>query len=900
MKDHQEGFKSYHGMTMFKQFLILFLFMGIVIISIMTAVFYFYEVKNRTEEIKAQCEHSLKSSVDYFSLSYSDPINNDLHYIDNSNSFLIYLNSSDADKVLNRSLVERLFLYFTHRLNGIYLSIRYFNSSGAESIATSGNRRVRDYISLSNYDGDDVLDVNILRLFNRLKDQKNNGILLQGPFKYKGKYTFLAGMQKTDPDVGGFDGAIIVHCDIANFLSYLSSFVDFDEHMARLYTLDGQRVDQQAQSDSRGNKSYDVFYSISHLLQPASANRGLFRVEFALSKDTFRKEVQGIFYDLLALVIVLLILIAILAYFIARYFSKPLMELTVAAKRMAKGDLTSFVRVRASGEIGYLIDAFNNMVVDLVKITVSRDALNEAKLKAEAADRTKSQFLANMSHEIRTPMNAIIGFSDLLQSTPLNDAQKNYVDIIKSSGDSLIVIINDILDISKMEANSLRFEKINFDLEYLVSNALKMIQSRVGDKDIDLIYEFMPETPQYFLGDPTRIRQVIINLLGNAVKFTEKGEIKITVRSQELTPGVKGPQLVSIGIRDTGIGIPEDKLDTIFELFSQADESTTRKYGGTGLGLSIARALAQRMGGDIKVSSSLGQGSEFTASLLLEVGESMVKKDISLVHVEKLKGKRIAVVDDNQNTLKLVNKYCQEAGMDVVILAKLPSELLKFLEAQSELPEIIVSDMIMPEMNGIALARHLRSQERYKDIKLIAASSDVRPGAAKETERAGYEAYLAKPIVRQELIRVIQTILGDQRKQKEIITRHTADELSLKGVRVLIVEDVKVNQQLMKVYMDMFGCISDFAANGLEAIDKIKANAYDICFMDLQMPLMGGVEAVEIIRRDISKDLPVIALTAAAMKEDEGRALSCGMNDFLAKPIDRQKLKQQILKWIKK
>ncbi|MBF0489554.1 MAG: response regulator, partial [Candidatus Omnitrophica bacterium] len=528
------------------------------------------------------------------------------------------------------------------------------------------------------------------------------------------------------------------------------------------------------------------------------------------------------------------------------------------------------------------------------------EELIRLKDKAEAASHAKSQFLANMSHEIRTPMNSIIGFSDLMQGTDLDEVQKDYVDTIKSSGDMLLALISDILDISKIEANSLVLENINFNLEYLAGSLLKVIKVKVQDKNIDLLFEYLPNPLNSFMGDPTRIRQIILNLLGNAVKFTERGEIKIIIDASEPYAAIGQRQKVTITVKDTGIGIPADKLGTVFKLFTQADESTTRKYGGTGLGLSIAKALAQKMGGDIELRSEVGRGSEFIVTLQLEVGRSVNDENILLVNVDNLKGKKIAIVDDNVSAAKLVEKYSKDMGMDVVFLADRAHKLLGWLSQQQSLPDIIISDIMMPEMDGMTLAKHLRQEEKYHGIKLIASTSDARPGTAEQAHQSGFDAYLPKPVIRQDLVRIIQTVLGDERKERDIVTRHTAGELSLKGVKVLVVEDKVANQKLLKVYLDMFGCSADFANDGQQAIDKIKNNFYDVCLMDIQMPVMGGIEATQIIRRDVNKEIPIIALTAAAMKDDETEALKSGMNDYLTKPINRDKLKVQILKWLKR
>jgi CheY-like chemotaxis protein len=462
-----------------------------------------------------------------------------------------------------------------------------------------------------------------------------------------------------------------------------------------------------------------------------------------------------------------------------------------------------------------------------------------------------------------------------------------------------LALINDILDISKIEADGIILEKVDFDLEYLIESVLSIVKCKVQGGDVELLFEYSPDAPVFFTGDPTRIRQVALNLLSNAVKFTATGEIRVAVKASEAEAGAAPFHTVTISVSDTGIGIAPEKQEAIFGLFAQADDTTTRNYGGTGLGLSIARALARKMGGDIRVASEPGKGSEFTATLRLPAAKPTAMKDILPVKAHELAGRKIAIVDDNENTLRLTEAYCREGGMNVVFRAGRGEDLLAWLEGQKDMPEAILADLMMPGMDGIAMAGLLRKDAKYNGIRLIAVTSDARPGAAAEFRQAGFDAYLPKPVTRKELIRVIRTALGRGENEKEIITRHMAEELSLKGIKVLVAEDKAANQKLMKAYLEMFGCIGDYAANGTEAVEKMKNNSYDVCLMDIQMPGMDGLEATRLIRGGINKDIPIIALTAAAMSGDRERSLTGGMNDYLVKPVDHKRLKEMLLKWVK-
>ncbi len=519
--------------------------------------------------------------------------------------------------------------------------------------------------------------------------------------------------------------------------------------------------------------------------------------------------------------------------------------------------------------------------------------LKASKEAAEQAAKAKGQFLANMSHEIRTPMNAILGFSDVLSHTPLTEEQSQHIKIIHSAGELLLGIINDILDFSKLESGKVQLEMIDFDLENLVYDVFKITKVRIKDQNLDLYVDFDQDIPRWIKSDPTRIRQVIVNLLSNAMKFTRSGEIGIVVR-------MVADKVLRISVKDTGIGISKENAAHLFQPFTQADESTTRKYGGTGLGLAICKQIADALGGKIWVESKEHEGSEFIFEIPLVRVAGVSSVGIYPLSSEALKGKKIVCVDDHQTSLLIIDRICKNAGMDVLFHAQSVDEAISKLENSPIVPDVVLTDIIMPEKDGFVLADQIRKSSRYKSLKIVAVTSDVRQGSAQEVRTKGFDGYLPKPFYWKDLISVIATVLGDDRpKETPIVTRHFAAEMSLKGFRVLIVDDSKPNQQLMKAYMQMFGCAVDFADNGQQAVDKARSNTYDIILMDLQMPVMGGEEATRIIRKEISTTVPIVALTAAALKEDQERCLNAGMNDFLSKPIDIKTLKHKLLSFAK-
>ncbi|MBF0511165.1 MAG: response regulator [Candidatus Omnitrophica bacterium] len=523
------------------------------------------------------------------------------------------------------------------------------------------------------------------------------------------------------------------------------------------------------------------------------------------------------------------------------------------------------------------------------ELILSRDA-------AHAANKAKSEFLANMSHEIRTPLNAVLGFSHLLLSSQLNEKQRSYLTTITSSGELLLATINDILDFSKLEAGKIRLESLDFDLSNLVYDVFKMASIRFKDNKINAYVDWDASLPAWVKGDPTRLRQVLLNLLGNAAKFTDKGEIGLKVSLEHAS---KEETVVKFCVKDTGVGVPQDKKEALFNAFTQADSSITRKYGGTGLGLAISKKLVHAMGGKIWVESEEGSGSQFFFTVAFGPGTSLINQPIEPLSKAQLMAKTVLCIDDYPSSLEILSRYCQELGLTVIKCSSGQEALQKLNEGVSlgNMPDLILSDIMMPVMDGYSLAQKIRSNPKFDNIKIIAITSDARVGTCTIAQEKGFNAFLSKPVSPDDLVKTICTVFGDQRPASSpIITRHMADELCLKGLRILVADDSSANRQLMKAYLDICGCVTDFANDGQQAVEKVRSTSYHLCLMDLQMPVMDGCKASQIIRQEISKEIPIIALTAAVMKEDIERAREAGMNDFLTKPIDINKLKTALIK----
>ncbi len=537
----------------------------------------------------------------------------------------------------------------------------------------------------------------------------------------------------------------------------------------------------------------------------------------------------------------------------------------------------------------------------MLRLKQEKELAEVLKKKAQDAAKTKSNFLANMSHEIRTPMNAILGFSDLLRRSDLNEKQKDYLNTVTAGGKLLIGIINDILDVSKLESGKFELELIDFDIMELTSDVFKMIVSRIEGKHIETYIDIAKDVPRSLKGDATRLKQVLVNLLGNAIKFTEKGFIGIIINLNN-SQSTDNKVVLNFTVKDSGIGIPKDKCKLVFESFSQADDSTTRKYGGTGLGLTISKAIVEAMEGRIWVESEEGKGSEFKFTIKIAKGENVYHTE-NYIHAQKiLKHKKVVIVDDSEIARKTLKKSCDAIGIEILLVADSAQAALQRIDQLSETnkcPDVILSDIMMAGIDGYAFVKKIRGHKALKDVKVIAVSADMEAGVKKHSGVSGFEMILSKPVTKYELADAMVKALGEKLNNNTKEADEFDGDGNCQGINILVVEDVLPNQELIKAYFQVLKCEADYADNGKEAVTMLKENLnkYDLCLMDMQMPIMGGEEATKLIRKEISKDLPIVALTAAAMKEDQEKCKNAGMNDYLAKPIDIIKLKKIILEY---
>ena len=622
--------------------------------------------------------------------------------------------------------------------------------------------------------------------------------------------------------------------------------------------------------------------------------------------EALRSFYRQIFFMILVFIAVLIASLP-LTLGLSRKVNRPLEGLLQGSQAIDCGDydhkIPNDILQKAPEELQRLCMTFNTMAEGLKnkdsEITASRDALIKARDVALEASTAKSEFLANMSHEIRTPMNAILGMAELLWETQLTAEQEKYVRVFRMAGETLLNLINDILDLSKIEAGHLEIEYAEFDLNEVVEKTCEVLALRAHEKDIELTYRLAPDVPLYLQGDAGRLRQVLNNLIGNAVKFTEKGEVSLEITAMNVE---NGKAELQFAIRDTGIGIPANKMEHIFDRFTQVDSSITRKYGGTGLGLAISLRLVDLMGGSITVDSQVGVGSTFCFSV--RFGVQAEAPAILCLPVEELQGLQVLVIDDNETNRFILSEILTVWGAIVTECGNGLQGLAELERAgkTSNPFQLVLLDGCMPDMDGFSVAASIKSTPSLAGLTVMMLTSAARNGDIARCAKLGVASYLIKPIKRLELLNLILKAMGKVRAS----SLQSSDKIpvpQVKPLRMLVVDDSADNRLLIQAYLKKLPFTIHMAENGQEAVALFKENTYDIVFMDMQMPVMDGYTATRAIRewerQERQRPTPIIALTAYALKEDAAKSLDAGCSAHVAKPVKKDGLLRTITEYTK-
>jgi signal transduction histidine kinase/CheY-like chemotaxis protein len=661
----------------------------------------------------------------------------------------------------------------------------------------------------------------------------------------------------------------------------------YSRSYARRRAIARRVLDGDREASQFGHNGVQRTYIAAKVIRTARANGesalvGVTGIE--MSVDVFRQKAVEAFLAYLGITLLVGAMVTVPLFYLMRgMFFEPLAKLAEATRHFGETGHAKPIRIRTGDEIEELATALNSTMAARRMV---EEALIAERARAEEASHAKSDFLANMSHEIRTPMNGVIGMLDLALDTPLDALQRDYIETASASAETLLAIINDILDFSKIEAGKLDLERADFGLSEGLSDAVSALALKAHRQNLELSLDIDPDVPDALVGDVGRLRQVIVNLIGNAIKFTPAGEVVLHVG---LTSKTAESVNLHFMVSDTGIGIPAEKQDLIFDAFAQGDGSTTREFGGTGLGLSISTQLVSMMGGRIWVESEPGVGSKFHFTARFGRSHS-VKKEI-VTPVVSLEGVRVLVVDDNETNRRILEAMLSRWGMQPT-LAESGEEALALLREAvraGESFQLLLVDAVMPEMDGFALVEHVRSQVPSGDMLIMMLSSAGQKQALERCRNLGVSLYLTKPVRKPQLLESITRALsGSEAQIQNRATQPVNANARRRSLRILLAEDNPINQRVALSLLERRGHSVTCASNGREVVEEFVAASFDLVLMDVQMPEMSGFDATAAIRQHETVSgghVPIVALTARAMKGDREECLASGMDGYLSKPI---------------